>query len=284
MVVMPTSRGGHDVGQPLPPGVVQVDARRAARGPPQPVCASPRRRTWPGLPYPVVSRKPHFISAQGDGPLRHLHNAVLRHGPFQGAAEGGGQRDFKGGRAAAGCAATAAATAAISSNICAWDFLTLAKLWVSLTDKGIEMWCAPSASAACAPRRFGTRTATFNPGSVLANRTSSAVSASCGSRRAGTKEPTSISGAPAAASAAIQAFLASVGRIVPMFCRPSRGPTSLTVTSMAADMLDPRTLNDLMIYHRDKFAAVELFRDSHHRPRGHSPRPARGAPATGAAP
>ena len=42
----------------------------------------------------------------------------------------------------------------------------------------------------------------------------------------GTNEPTSISRRPAAASAAIQAFFASVGIKCFAFCSPSRGPTS----------------------------------------------------------
>ncbi len=48
-----------------------------------------------------------------------------------------------------------------------------------------------------------------------------------------TKDPTSISRKPAPASAAIQRCLTSVGIARPMLCSPSRGPTSLTRTSIS---------------------------------------------------
>ena len=61
-------------------------------------------------------------------------------------------------------------------------------------------------------------------------RTTASVSAICGITRAGTKLPTSISGTPAAAIAAIQAILVSVAMRELAICKPSRGPTSQTVT------------------------------------------------------
>ena len=71
----------------------------------------------------------------------------------------------------------------------------------------------------------------MRPGKPFAKATISAVSANCGRRRAGTKLPTSISRTPAWDSASIQRFLASVGIVISMLWRPSRGPTSLTNTA-----------------------------------------------------
>ena len=62
--------------------------------------------------------------------------------------------------------------------------------------------------------------------SASANVAISVASANCGMSLGGTKEQTSISGRPDAASAAIHAFLASVGMNIRVFCRPSRGETS----------------------------------------------------------
>jgi hypothetical protein len=78
-----------------------------------------------------------------------------------------------------------------------------------------------------------------SPGIVRACATTSAQSAICGNTFGDTKEPTSISRRPASASAAIQRFLACVGSVRLMLCSPSRGPTSLTVTSMRTPMLVP---------------------------------------------
>src|SRR5215471_8311510 len=62
--------------------------------------------------------------------------------------------------------------------------------------------------------------------------TTSALSANWGITLTGTKEVTCISVTPAAASALIQAFLASVGKNAWTIWSPSRGPTSLIVTSV----------------------------------------------------
>ena len=136
------------------------------------------------------------------------------------------------GRWSAGSAAINAAIVRASSITCAWVRRRLARLCVSDTDSGSVILSAPAAIAASAPRALGTSTATVRPGIVLAKATTSAVSASCGRSLAGTKLPTSISVTPAAASAAIHAFLAASGMIVPMLCSPSRGPTSLISTSV----------------------------------------------------
>ena len=107
--------------------------------------------------------------------------------------------------------------------------LVLARLCPSLTDTGMLTRCAPAAAAACTPRRLGA-SATISAGSARVAATTSAVSAICGIRRCGTKLPTSISGTPAAAMASIQRTLMSVGMRPCAICRPSRGPTSQTVT------------------------------------------------------
>ena len=80
-----------------------------------------------------------------------------------------------------------------------------------LAETGKVTLCAPASSARWKPLRFGARATTFTLGNVLANRTTSPVSAIAGMSFGGTNEPTSISRRPAAASAAIQAFFASVG-------------------------------------------------------------------------
>jgi hypothetical protein len=79
--------------------------------------------------------------------------------------------------------------------------------------------------------------ATDRPGMVSACATTSAASLNCGISLGGTKEQTSISRTPAAASALIHAFFASVGMNIFVFCRPSRGPTSLISTSMVLMVL-----------------------------------------------
>ena len=107
--------------------------------------------------------------------------------------------------------------------------LVLARLWPSLTLTGMVTRWAPAAWAAWAPRRLGAR-ATMTQGRPRTACTTSAVSAICGIRREGTKLPTSISGMPTAAMACIQRILASVAMRVRDICRPSRGPTSHTVT------------------------------------------------------
>jgi hypothetical protein len=137
------------------------------------------------------------------------------------------------GRSSAGSACSNATMPRTSSSICACVRRTFLRLWVSDTESGIVILWALACTAASAPLRFGTSTATLSPGIDRACATSSAVSASCGRSFAGTKLPTSISRTPAAASAVTHAFFASSGMIGRMLCSPSRGPTSLTSTSIA---------------------------------------------------
>src|SRR5918992_1406824 len=97
-----------------------------------------------------------------------------------------------------------------------------------------------------------------------ASRTISAVSAIAGMSFGGTKEPTSISRSPAAASARIQAFFASVGMRCFAFCRPSRGPTSQMWTSgMDFELHDLlRPLGRAGVVHRGT-VRVDRHRDRH---------------------
>src|SRR5207249_5805786 len=97
-----------------------------------------------------------------------------------------------------------------------------------LADTGKVTLCAPASIARWKPLRLGASATTFNPGIDKASFKTSAVSAIAGISFGGTKEPTSISRRPAAASARIQAFFASVGIRCLAFCSPSRGPTSQT--------------------------------------------------------
>jgi len=101
-----------------------------------------------------------------------------------------------------------------------------------LADTGNVTLCAPASSARWNPLRLGASATTFRFGIVRAKLTISAVSAIAGISFGGTNEPTSISRKPAAASAAIHAFFASVGMRFFAFCRPSRGPTSQMWTSL----------------------------------------------------
>src|SRR5216683_383955 len=105
----------------------------------------------------------------------------------------------------------------------------------SLTDTGIVIRCAPASNAICAYFKFGTSTATRRPAMVSACATTSAQSDICGSAFGETNEPTSISRSPALASAAIQRFLSAVGMARLRLCSPSRGPTSLTSTSVLSE-------------------------------------------------
>src|SRR5215471_9992286 len=81
----------------------------------------------------------------------------------------------------------------------------------------------------------------MRPGMLRAWVTTSALSANWGMTLTGTKEVTCISVTPEAASALIHAFLASVGKNVWTIWSPSRGPTSLIVTSVciSGDSLPP---------------------------------------------
>ena len=86
--------------------------------------------------------------------------------------------------------------------------------------------------AFCAPRRLGARAITCRPGCEARRLpTTSAASAICGMVAGGTKLATSISGIPASAMAAIQRSFTPVGIGDRIICRPSRGPTSRTVTA-----------------------------------------------------
>ncbi len=128
------------------------------------------------------------------------------------------------------CARSHAAIRATSATCSEGARLRLARLWPSLTETGALIRCAPAACAACAPRRLGASATTVRPGISTLARTTVSVSAICGITRAGTKLPTSISGTPAAAIAAIQAILVLVAMRELAICKPSRGPTSQTVT------------------------------------------------------
>ena len=88
---------------------------------------------------------------------------------------------------------------------------TLARLCARLAETGKVILCAPACMARSKPFRFGARATTRRPGMVRACATISPVSAMAGISFGGTNEPTSISSSPAAASALIQRFLASVG-------------------------------------------------------------------------
>src|SRR5262245_17530332 len=103
----------------------------------------------------------------------------------------------------------------------------------------------------------------------------SAVSAMAGISLGGTNEPTSISFSPAAASAEIQAFFASVGIRWCAFCRPSRGPTSQMWTSMAAILLGQALLEAA---DRDCRADADEREDRHDLERGAPISRARGHP------
>src|SRR3954471_21650587 len=113
-----------------------------------------------------------------------------------------------------------------SSTICSGVMRTLDSLCLRLAETGKVTLCAPASRARWKPFTFGASATTFTPRSVLAYCTISAVSAIAGMSLGGTNEPTSISFSPAAARAAIQAFLAAVGIRWWAFCSPSRGPTS----------------------------------------------------------
>ena len=99
--------------------------------------------------------------------------------------------------------------------------------------------CAPAAIARSAPFRFGTSASTVSPAIFRDSRTTSSASAICGRSFGGTNEPTSISLTPAPASARIHSSFAAVGIVRLTLCSPSRGPTSLTSTSVPF-ILPPR--------------------------------------------
>ena len=122
--------------------------------------------------------------------------------------------------------------------ICGWVMRMLLSKCGSLTDTGMVIMCAPASQASRAYLRFGTNTATRRPGMVSAWATTAAASAICGNTFGETNEPTSISRKPARAKASIQRFFASVGIVRLRLCNPSRGPTSLTNTSISCGVPD----------------------------------------------
>ena len=191
-------------------------------------------RTCTGLAKPVVSDRP--TSSQPAAISFSAISSTLSRGtgPSRVQPKAVDSEPSRHGRCPGGRASMAARMACTSCNTCSWVRRRFLRLWVSLTDRGMVILWGPTASAFSAPRRLGTSTATASPSIPRAWATSSAVSASCGSTLAGTNEPTSISGIPAAASADIQAFLAAVGMMGVILCRPSRGPTSLISISIAA--------------------------------------------------
>jgi hypothetical protein len=126
-----------------------------------------------------------------------------------------------------------------SATISGWVLRMLLMRCGSLTDTGMVIRSAPASKAMRAYFRFGTSTAMRSPRLARAASTTSAQSAICGSTLGDTKEPTSISGMPAVASAATQRALSAVGIMRLMLCNPSRGPTSLIVTSLGFIRVSP---------------------------------------------
>jgi hypothetical protein len=98
-----------------------------------------------------------------------------------------------------------------SSTICSGVIRTFDSLCLREAETGnVTLW-APAASARSNPLRLGASATTLRPGTVSACATTSPVSAIAGISFGGTNDPTSISSTPAAASALIQRFFASVG-------------------------------------------------------------------------
>jgi len=120
-----------------------------------------------------------------------------------------------------------------SSIACAVVLRTLLMLCASDTEIGTVTRRAPAARARSQPLKLGTSTTGVKPGMALAYASTSSASTNCGMSLAGTKEQTSIACTPAAASALIQACFAAVGMKLLVFCSPSRGPTSVMITSAA---------------------------------------------------
>ena len=106
----------------------------------------------------------------------------------------------------------------------------LRRLKVSLAAVKTAISRAPAARASSKPVRLGTSTGSRTPSGFATRRRTSSEPAICGTHFGETKAPTSTTGRPAATSRSQKATRSSTERGAASFCRPSRGPTSTTVT------------------------------------------------------
>ncbi len=95
----------------------------------------------------------------------------------------------------------------------------------------------PAAAARSAPLAFGTRAANLVPRERSSFASTSAASTSCGTARGDTNEENSMIGRPASTSWLISAILVAVGMKSCSIWKPSRGPTSVTVTFLGMILL-----------------------------------------------
>ena len=95
----------------------------------------------------------------------------------------------------------------------------------------------PAAAARSAPLALGTRAANLVPRERSSSASTSAASTSCGTARGDTNEENSMIGRPASTSWLISAILVAVGMKSRSIWKPSRGPTSVTVTFLAMILL-----------------------------------------------
>src|SRR5687767_5088215 len=128
------------------------------------------------------------------------------------------------------------------SAICASDSstprLTLRRLWVSEADRNTPISSKRSrcSSALSRPRGLGTSTLRDTPSGTCARSSTSTASASWGITSARTKLVSSMRRTPAAASSSIRRTLSSVAIRSGSFWKPSRGPTSRTLTRSGKSM------------------------------------------------
>ena len=104
-------------------------------------------------------------------------------------------------------------------------------LCVSDADMNTATSFIPAAIAASSPWRLGTSAEYTSPGLRTIRRDTSPPSASCGIHFGLTKLVISMARSPVSDSASMSFTLSSVGTMRDSFCRPSRGPTSYSVTS-----------------------------------------------------
>ncbi len=104
-------------------------------------------------------------------------------------------------------------------------------LCVSDADMNTATSFMPDAIAASSPWRLGTSAEYTSPGLRTIRRDTSPPSASWGIHFGLTKLVISMARSPVSDSASMSFTLSSVGTMRDSFCRPSRGPTSYSVTS-----------------------------------------------------
>ena len=217
---------GQCVGEAKAHGVVQVQAFEAAAG--LGADGADDAADLGGVGVADGVGEGDCVGARGDQGGGDRDDAAFGDQAVDGAAEGGAESALQFDRGA-GFAQPGGDAGQLGDGFVGAAVGVGAAVAFADGDRDGDALGAGGGGASCAPRRLGAR-ATIMAGRPFRARMTASVSAIWGMTRAGTKLPTSIRGTPAAAMASIQAILSGVAMRVAAICRPSRGPTSRTIT------------------------------------------------------